>query len=51
VVWIRSGIENFKLLNVGSGVGARLVLNGDLYPGDHNFAAAIGHISLAVDGP
>lgn len=45
-----SGMRNFVLLNLGTGVGAGLVLDGDLYRGEHDLAAEIGHVSIAMDG-
>lgn len=45
-----SGLQNFVLLNLGTGVGAGLVLDGDLYRGEHDLAAEIGHVSIAMDG-
>ncbi|HYH11186.1 MAG TPA: ROK family transcriptional regulator [Thermomicrobiales bacterium] len=46
-----AGLQNFVLLNLGTGVGAGLVLDGDLYRGEHDLAAEIGHVSIAMDGP
>ncbi|MHB8645437.1 MAG: ROK family protein [Thermomicrobiales bacterium] len=45
------GVENFVLLNLGTGVGAGLVLDGDLYRGDHDLAGELGHLSINADGP
>jgi len=45
------GVENFVLLNLGTGVGAGLVLDGDLYRGDHDLAGELGHVGINVDGP
>lgn len=45
------GVSNFVLLTVGTGVGAGLVLDGDLYRGQHDLAGEIGHVSIAMDGP
>jgi len=44
-------LANVVLLNLGTGVGAGLVLDGELYRGEHDLAAEIGHISIAMDGP
>lgn len=46
-----AGMQNFALLNLGTGVGAGLVLDGDLYRGEHDLAGEIGHVSIAMDGP
>lgn len=45
-----AGLSNFVLLNLGTGVGAGFVLDGDLYRGEHDLAAEIGHVSIAMDG-
>jgi predicted NBD/HSP70 family sugar kinase len=45
-----AGLSNFVLLNLGTGVGAGLVLDGELYRGEHDLAAEIGHVSIAMDG-
>lgn len=45
------GVENFVLLNLGTGVGAGLILAGDLYRGDHDLAGELGHVSINADGP
>lgn len=46
-----AGMRNFALLNLGTGVGTGLVLDGDLYRGEHDLAGEIGHVSIAMDGP
>lgn len=46
-----AGMQNFALLNLGTGVGTGLVLDGDLYRGEHDLAGEIGHVSIAMDGP
>lgn len=45
------GVDHFVLLSIGAGVGAGLVLDGDLYRGDHDLAGELGHISVNADGP
>lgn len=45
------GIDDFVLINLGTGVGSGLVLGGDLYRGDHDLAGETGHMSINVDGP
>lgn len=45
------GVDDFVLLTLGTGVGAGLVLDGDLYRGDHDLAGEIGHVSINLDGP
>jgi glucokinase len=31
---------------VGTGVGAAIIIDGELYRGEHNFAGEVGHITL-----
>ncbi|WP_020578609.1 ROK family transcriptional regulator [Actinopolymorpha alba] len=45
------GTDNFVLLNIGTGVGTGLVLDGDLYRGNHDLAGEAGHLSVNLDGP
>lgn len=45
------GLANFVLLTLGTGVGAGVVLDGDLFRGAHDLAGEIGHISINLDGP
>lgn len=45
------GIDDFVLLTLGTGVGAGLVLDGDLYRGDHDLAGELGHVSIDLNGP
>lgn len=42
--------SNLVAINVGSGIGAGLVLNGDLFEGDRRAAGEIGHIVVEPDG-
>ncbi|MGW0228157.1 ROK family protein [Actinopolymorpha singaporensis] len=45
------GAQNFVLLNLGVGVGTGLVLDGDVYRGNHDLAGEAGHLSVDLDGP
>lgn len=45
------GTENMMFLTFGTGLGAGLILNGNLYSGASGMAGEIGHIRLAPDGP
>ena len=45
------GTENMIFLTFGTGLGAGLILNGNLYSGTSGMAGEIGHIRLAPDGP
>jgi predicted NBD/HSP70 family sugar kinase len=41
-----SGLDNFVYVNVGSGVGAGIFINGQLWTGVTGFAGEIGHIQV-----
>ncbi|WP_226529209.1 ROK family protein [Metabacillus niabensis] len=45
------GTENMIFLTFGTGMGAGLILNGQLYSGTNDLAGEVGHIRLAEDGP
>ena len=38
-------------LTFGTGLGAGLILNGELYSGTNGMAGEVGHIRLVEDGP
>ncbi len=46
-----SSVESLLYLSVGSGVGAGLIVRGELYRGTHELAGEIGHTTLDLDGP
>ncbi|MGE5585065.1 MAG: ROK family transcriptional regulator [Bacillota bacterium] len=45
------GCRNLIGVNVGRGVGAGLILNGELYRGQRGGAGEIGHTTIDPDGP
>ncbi|MDO4292518.1 MAG: ROK family protein [Eubacteriales bacterium] len=45
------GCENMIFLTFGTGLGAGLILNGQLYAGSCDMAGEAGHIRLEPDGP
>ena len=45
------GTRNMVFLTFGTGMGAGLILNGQLYSGSNDMAGEVGHIRLADDGP
>jgi glucokinase len=45
------GVENMVFLTFGTGLGAGLILNGQLYTGTNDNAGEVGHIRLEEDGP
>ncbi|HHW10277.1 MAG TPA: ROK family transcriptional regulator [Firmicutes bacterium] len=49
---VAGGVDDFAFIHVGwRGVGAGLVLNGDVYRGANLRAAEIGHLQVEPDGP
>ena len=45
------GLTNMIFLTFGTGMGAGLILNGQLYAGTTDLAGEAGHLRLADDGP
>ena len=45
------GCKNMVFLTFGTGLGAGLILNGELYSGTNGMAGEVGHIRLEEDGP
>lgn len=45
------GTMNMIFLTFGTGMGAGLILNGQLYSGTNDLAGEVGHIRLENDGP
>ncbi len=45
------GLRNMIFLTFGTGLGAGLILNGQLYEGSTHVAGEIGHVRLTPDGP
>jgi len=43
--------RNFVYFAAGSGVGAGLVMNGEIYRGGHDLAGEIGHTTVEPNGP
>ena len=48
---IGRGYKNIIFLTFGTGLGAGLILNGQLYKGANNMAGEVGHIRLKDEGP
>ena len=46
-----AGVDNFIYVAIGNGIGAGLVLDGQLYGGARNGAGELGHTAVAADGP
>jgi predicted NBD/HSP70 family sugar kinase len=45
------GVDHFIVIVVGSGIGAGIVVNGQLHRGAHGAAGEFGHIQLGDGGP
>jgi glucokinase len=45
------GVNNLVFLTMGTGLGAGLILNGQLYRGSSHAAGEIGHVRLTRSGP
>ena len=45
------GTRNMIFLTFGTGMGAGLILNGQLYSGTNDLGGEVGHMRLATDGP
>jgi len=45
------GVRNLICMTLGTGVGAALILNGQLYRGEDNAAGELGHMPLNEHGP
>jgi len=45
------GINNFVCVTVGTGIGAGIVLNGEIYHGNSGGAGELGHIIIDKNGP
>ncbi len=45
------GTKNMIFLTFGTGMGAGLIINGQLYAGTNNLAGEVGHMRMAEDGP
>ena len=45
------GTKNMVFLTFGTGMGAGLILSGQLYTGTNDLGGEVGHIRLAEDGP
>jgi glucokinase-like ROK family protein len=48
---VTKGVRSFVWLHVGSGVGAGIVVGGQVFPGTQGFSGEIGHCSVAEGGP
>lgn len=44
-------VANLMYVTIGTGIGAGLILNGQMYAGSAGMAGEIGHVVVAMDGP
>lgn len=45
------GLESIVYISVGMGIGAGVILGGELYRGVHDLAGEIGHVTVDANGP
>jgi glucokinase len=45
------GAHSMCLIIVGTGIGAAMIVDGNLHRGEHNAAGEIGHFTVNLDGP
>ena len=45
------GLRDIIYIDINVGIGAGIILNGDLHRGSANLAGEIGHLSLDINGP
>lgn len=51
--WFGNGddSDNFVLVTVGRGIGAALIMNGEIYKGFYNMSGEVGHMVIDPNGP
>ena len=51
--WFGNGddSDNFALVTVGRGIGAALIINGEIYKGHYNMSGEVGHMVIDPNGP
>lgn len=51
--WFGNGddSDNFALVTVGRGIGAALIMNGEIYKGFYNMSGEVGHMVIDPNGP
>ncbi|MEU7001594.1 ROK family transcriptional regulator [Nonomuraea sp. NPDC046570] len=50
-LWFGSGVRDFLFVSGEVGIGAGLVVNGELFRGARGFAGELGHMVVRPDGP
>ncbi|WP_431804073.1 ROK family transcriptional regulator [Halobacillus andaensis] len=46
-----SGTDNIVAVNLGRGIGAGIIINGELFHGESSIAGEIGHMTIDIRGP
>jgi N-acetylglucosamine repressor len=46
-----NGADDIVCVNVGSGIGAGVIINGKLFHGEHFISGEVGHMTIDIDGP
>jgi len=46
-----NGADHIVCVNVGSGVGAGVIINGKLFHGEHFISGEVGHMTIDINGP
>ena len=46
-----NGADHIVCVNVGSGVGAGVIINGKLFHGEHFINGEVGHMTIDINGP
>lgn len=49
--WGRGGEDDFAFIKLATGVGAGLIIDGEIYRGAEGIAGEIGHTAIMLDGP
>lgn len=45
-----TGMKNFVMITLGTGIGSGLIVNGDLVYGEEGFAGELGHVTVIPEG-
>lgn len=45
------GAHSMVAVNVGRGIGSGIIINGQLFHGEHHIGGEIGHMTIDIDGP
>ena len=48
---IQGSINNLVFIDINAGIGAGIILNGELFRGAHGLAGEIGHVTIDINAP